>query len=102
MSIRNKNAVIIQGGASNRRLIARKLCEALDEVDSEAGDVDEDPAVFLILHQLVYLLAGYDICATHGNMAKRYCAAHAAMDWDEPKTMSPSAQRASKVGGSRS
>lgn len=74
MSNRFKVALICQEGASNQRLIAAKLVEAIDEVRAEAGDIQTDPAVFLILHQLTWVLTGHDI-TLGATMGQRWKAA---------------------------
>lgn len=58
MNQRNKNAKICQEGASNERRVASSLVEAIDECRAEGVTPSEDDAVFLILHQLAWLLAG--------------------------------------------
>ena len=62
---RFKNALIIQEGASNRRLISRKLTEAVVECSDEGKNPDDCPACFLILHQLAWLLTSHDIARDH-------------------------------------
>lgn len=82
MATRFKNALIVQGGASNRRKVAAVLLEAIDEVRAENGSTEEDPAIFLILHQLTFLLSGHDIaCAAdylngRWEKATRACEEH--------------------------
>lgn len=75
MNKRNEHARICQGGASNQRLIAGCLVEAIDECRAEGVSMKADPAVYLILHQLVYVLTGSDI-AGHD----RYTAAMSAVE----------------------
>lgn len=60
MSQRNKDALTCQGGASNERRVAAALVSAIDECRADCKDPREDPAVFLILHQLTFLLTGQD------------------------------------------
>ena len=75
MNKRNEYARIIQGGASNQRKIAACLVEAIDECRAEGVRMEADPAVYLILHQLVYILTGTDIADMD-----RYVAAMSAVE----------------------
>lgn len=61
MNKRNEYAAICQGGASNARRVASCLVEAIDECWAENVDPKQDPAVFLITHQLVWLITGHDL-----------------------------------------
>lgn len=79
MSNRFKTAQIIQSGASNQRLIAAKLLEAIDEVRNENGDIQSDPAVFLILHQLAWVLTGHDF-SIGNRMGERWSEATKAIE----------------------
>jgi len=54
-------ARIAQSGASNPRRLASCLVEAIDECRAENVDPAEDAAVFMIMHQLGWLLTGHDI-----------------------------------------
>ena len=54
-------ARICQAGASNERKVAQVLVDAIDECRAEGVDPRTDDAVFLILHQLAFLLDGIDI-----------------------------------------
>lgn len=77
---RNKMADICQGGASNERRVAMALVEAIDECRAENTDPREDPAVFLILHQLAHLLTkGHDIALADARLGERYNTAYAAV-----------------------
>lgn len=58
---RNEYARIAQSGASNERRLASCLVEAIDECRIECKDPAADPAVFLILHQLCWVLLGHDV-----------------------------------------
>jgi hypothetical protein len=58
------NAHMIQQGASNPVPVARALSEAISEARERNEDPAQDPAVFLILHQLTWILTGHDIAAT--------------------------------------
>lgn len=79
MTTRKDMAVTCQGGASNRRRVARALHEAIEECANSQPyvDPDSDPAVFLILHQLVFLLTGDDIAIGNPRLQARYDAAMA-------------------------
>lgn len=74
MNTRNQMAVTCQGGASNRRRVSRALHEAVEECNLSVpyANPDDDPAVFLILHQLTYLLTGHDIALGNDVLQKRY------------------------------
>lgn len=61
MSNRYKNAVQIQQGACNPRPITKALLDAIDDARQEGKSEHNDPAVFLILHQLVWVLTGHDV-----------------------------------------
>lgn len=74
---RFETALQIQEGASNRRLVSRKLHEAIVEVSDAGGDPDSDPAVFLILHQLAFLLTGMDVCCADERLHRRWLEATA-------------------------
>ena len=76
MSKRFQNALQAQEGASNQRLLARILGEAIEDVSKERGFISDDPAVYLITHQLVWVLYGTDITLKHGSRwgeATQYC-----------------------------
>lgn len=60
MSTRNRNAATCQGGASNARRVTLCLLEAIDDCRLEQKSEREDAAVFLILHQLAFILTGHD------------------------------------------
>lgn len=66
MRKRFKDAHTAQAGACNPRPIANALVNAIDECRAEGVDPTEDLAVFLILHQLVYVLAWTDIAVGAG------------------------------------
>lgn len=69
---RNANALICQDGASNERRVASCLVEAIDECRAAGLNPRQDPACFLILHQLAHLLTGFDIaCGIHA-LGERY------------------------------
>lgn len=71
MSERIKSALICQAGACNPRPIAKALLDAIDECRAEGVEEANDPAVFLILHQLVWVLAGNDFaCASEVQQAR--------------------------------
>lgn len=80
MSNRFKETLQIQEGASNRRLVSRKLHEMIVEVSDAGGDPDSDPAVFLVLHQLVWILTSRDMAHSHEEwrMATEACQAKVA------------------------
>ena len=58
---RFKNARDIQAGASNPVAIINVLKDAVVEARAENADPAKDPAVYLILHQLAWVLIGKDI-----------------------------------------
>lgn len=58
MSKRFKDAATAQSGACNPIPIASALVNAIDECRAEGVEPREDPAVFLILHQIVFILTG--------------------------------------------
>lgn len=58
MSSRFKNALFIQEGACNPRPISNELTKAINECYTEGVAPSEDGAVFLILHQLSFILCG--------------------------------------------
>lgn len=51
-----RHAKAAMNGASNQRLLARVLHEAIIEVQEECGDLKDDAAVRMIQHQLGHLL----------------------------------------------
>lgn len=61
MTKRAEHAYIAQSGASNPRRLATCLVEAIDECRAENIEPAQDAAVFMILHQLGWLLMGQDI-----------------------------------------
>ena len=67
--LRIKAAQTCQAGACNPIPISKALHDAILEVHQEQGDPAKDAAVYLILHQLTYLLTGVDI-AEPGRYAK--------------------------------
>lgn len=72
---RFRNAFHAQNGACNALPVANALVEAIREVrDESGGSMDaetKDAAVFLILHQLTFLLTGHDIAMTSA-LGERY------------------------------
>ena len=82
MSNRFKTALQINSGASNPRAIANELVKAIDEVRAESGGVasDADPAVFLILHQLTWVLCKHDITLATDHLGERWKQANAACE----------------------
>lgn len=72
MTQRFKDAQTAQNGACNPRPIANALVNAIDECRAEGVDPTEDPAVFLILHQLAYVLTDLDLAASSMRGAIRY------------------------------
>ena len=81
MNTRNAMAATCQGGASNRRRVSRALHEAIEECANSTPyvDPDSDPAVFLILHQLTFLLTGHDMALGNERLQKRYDEAMTAV-----------------------
>lgn len=79
MSERKKMAEICQSGASNRRRVSRALHEAIEECNVEGVSTEDDPFVFLILHQLVFLLTGDDIAVGNERLSKRWDEANKEM-----------------------
>jgi hypothetical protein len=75
MNTRNKMAVTCQGGASNERRVAMALVEAIDECRAENVNPREDAACFLILHQLAFLMTGFDMALGIDRLADRWAAA---------------------------
>ena len=69
MSKRHRDAILIQEGAVNPSGIALALVDACREVREEGGSVREDPACFLITHQLASL---YGIELLDGTTMKRW------------------------------
>ena len=59
--LRRTAARVCQSGAWNPIPISKALHDAILEVHQEQGDPAKDAAVYLILHQLTYLLTGVDI-----------------------------------------
>ena len=57
---RIKAAQTCQAGACNPIPISKALHDAIMEVHKEGGDARKDAAVYLILHQLSYILVGTD------------------------------------------
>lgn len=57
---RIKSAQTCQAGACNPVPISKALHDAIMEVHKEGGDPTKDAAVYLILHQLTFLLTGVD------------------------------------------
>lgn len=72
MNKRNSNARGIQNGASNPHAIARVLVEALDECRADNVQPADDPAVFLILHQLTWVLTHLDFAVSDKVFGKRW------------------------------
>lgn len=82
MSQRREFARICQDGASNRRRVARALYEAIEECQAEGVDPDDDPSVFLILHQLSFLLTGHDMAVSDPRLSQRWDDAMRAVEAD--------------------
>lgn len=79
MTNRFQNARAAQSGACNPRPISAALNAAIAECNVEDVSSEYDPAVFLILHQLVFILTGHDF--THSErMSKRWDEATKAVD----------------------
>lgn len=76
---RHTNAITAQSGASNPRPIAQALVDAIGECYVEGVAPNKDPAVFLILHQLAFVLTGHDFVGTTA-MINRYEDAVAAVN----------------------
>ena len=76
---RNANAITAQSGASNPRPIAQALVDAIGECYVEGVAPNKDPAVFLILHQLAWVLTGHDL-GSHRDLAERYVKAMYAVN----------------------
>lgn len=76
MAKRQEYAKIAQEGASNALRLSTALTGALQECIDEKIDYSEDPAVFLILHQLVWVLTQYDMCCGFDEMSKRWNEAY--------------------------
>lgn len=72
MSKRFKDAATAQSGACNPIPIASALVNALAECYAERVPSAEDPAVFLILHQLTYLLTDHDFVMSTARLGERY------------------------------
>lgn len=72
MTTRFKTALMIQGGASNRRLVSRKLHEAIVECQDEGKSTEDCPAIFLICHQMTFLLTGHDFALSGEHMINRW------------------------------
>ena len=79
MSKRFQNALTAQNGACNPRAIAQGLVDAIDECRAENVEPGEDPAVFLILHQLTFVLTGHDYALT-GDLGGRWYGATMALN----------------------
>lgn len=79
---RKEFAKIAQGGASNAYRLSTALTEAMQECRDEGVDYHEDPAVFLILHQLVWVLTTHDFSLDSERMAKRWGAAYKLIEDD--------------------
>lgn len=62
MAKRQEYAKIAQEGASNAYRLSTALTEAMQECRDENVSYHDDPYVFLILHQLVWVLTQYDMC----------------------------------------
>lgn len=72
VAARFKDALAIQEGASNRRLVSRKLHEAIVECQDEGKSTEDCPAVFLICHQLTFLVTGHDFCVGDDRLGQRW------------------------------
>jgi hypothetical protein len=62
---RFKTALIVQEGASNQRLVSRKLAEAIAECQDEGKSPSDCPACALILHQLAWIMKYVDVYRDH-------------------------------------
>lgn len=82
MNQRQEFARICQEGASNRRRVSRALLEAIEECQAEGADPDKDPAVFLILHQLAFLLTGHDMAVGDPRLSRRWDDSTRAVEVD--------------------
>lgn len=71
MNERMKAAITCQSGACNPLPISLALNEAIQECRTKDVEPSEDAAVFLILHQLVYLMTGHDLVVNQ-RMMDRY------------------------------
>lgn len=69
---RIENARIVQGGASNERKVAQVLVDAIDECRAQGVNARDDDAVFLILHQLAFLVTGHDLAVGDDRLAERW------------------------------
>jgi hypothetical protein len=72
MNKRNKMARVCQEGASNERRVAMALVEAIDECIADGCSPRNDAAVFMIAHQLTWLLTGHDFTVGNDRMSDRW------------------------------
>lgn len=75
MSERNHNALTAQNGACNPRPIVKALADAINDCYAESTSPTTDPAVFLLLHQLTYLLTSFDIACASDRLNRRWVEA---------------------------
>jgi hypothetical protein len=80
MTNRFENARIIQGGACNPGPIVNALADAIRDCYDENIMPADDPAVFLILHQLTFVLTGQDFACSGPAIANRWTDATKAVD----------------------
>ena len=77
-------AATCQGGASNERRVAMALVEAIDECRTEGVNPREDAAVFLIAHQLTFLLTEHDFVLGDDRLFNRFNNSLKAIDETNP------------------
>lgn len=73
MSKRHVDALYIQLGASNPSGVLRALADAVAETVTEGVNSAGDPAVRLILHQLVYIMPANELAADWGESIYECC-----------------------------
>lgn len=72
MRTRQENAIAAQQGAVNPRPICAALQEAIGECYTEGIAPSEDAAVYMLLHQLVFILTGSEITDNGGVYHRHY------------------------------
>lgn len=80
---RTRDAKAAQNGACNPRAVAQALLDAIDATRAEDKSEREDDDVFMLVHQLAFLLADADFCSDSAELTERYARAYKRLFADD-------------------